>query len=215
MYKIISSNDCLNCSFLEIACMIQKKHPYLIDKFFKIHTLSENALGETDRYSAGHIGYDPTDYVNLLKVASYLRQKGVKGKTFVDFGCGLGRVLVIMSKLLIELNAVIGIEYYAGLVELCNDNLKRSGVASDQVYVINEDAARYMADDLDIIYMYEPFTDMVMRSLLQNLEDSLERKPREVMVIYFWGGYSEILKQSPRYKRTETLTPYLEVHFFG
>ncbi len=52
--------------------------------------------------------------------------------------------------------------------------------------IVQADAARYeFRDDENVIYFYNPFAAEIAEAVLQALERSLERAPRQVWLLYY------------------------------
>ncbi|MBP0902487.1 methyltransferase domain-containing protein [Mariniflexile gromovii] len=102
---------------------------------------------------------------------------------FIDFGCGKGKILYIISKNF-PFRKVDGVEISKKLCDIAIDNMKKLNVSNVNIY--NEDAVHFT--DIDIynyIYFYNPFPATVMKSVMDNIGKSLERVPRKVTIIYF------------------------------
>ena len=112
----------------------------------------------------------------------FLRSLSIKDTdAVIDFGCGKGSALLTLANYPFRL--VDGIELSPELAQVARENLTRMGVKNVRVFTC--DAAEFR--DLDLytfVYMFNPFPDSVMRHVMQNLVDSLVRKPRRLMIIY-------------------------------
>lgn len=89
--------------------------------------------------------------------------------TFVDLGCGKGRLLILAAHK--GFHEVIGVEFAKELVETARRNLSRLGLPGT---LLHQDAAEFAfpARNL-VVYMYNPFTKEVMSKVLHNLRVSL------------------------------------------
>jgi hypothetical protein len=106
--------------------------------------------------------------------------------TFIDLGSGKGRTLLMASdypfrrivglELLGELDAVArqNIDRYHGEQQKCFAIESRSGDARDFAF----------PQDPTVLYLFNPFPEHVLRTVLTNLRDSLIDSPRSVFVIY-------------------------------
>ena len=51
--------------------------------------------------------------------------------------------------------------------------------------VLNNDAFYFeIPDDADCIFMFNPFDEIIMSGVLENIEMSLERAPRKITILY-------------------------------
>ena len=107
-------------------------------------------------------------------------------KVFVDFGCGKGRVLIMASTFGIK--EVKGIEFSPKLCALAEKNILNycAKTTSDTHFeIINTDASLYhFNDDEDVLYLFNPFDEYILKKVLQNLAESIKRNARKVLIIY-------------------------------
>jgi SAM-dependent methyltransferase len=106
--------------------------------------------------------------------------------TFVDVGCGKGRVLLIASEC--GFKKVVGIEFSGALCDTARRNIELFSQRSPlkaQIEVIEADAASFRFDGLEsVLFLYHPFGKTVLRSVLANLGASLRTHPRKIHLIY-------------------------------
>jgi hypothetical protein len=81
---------------------------------------------------------------------------------------------------------VDGIELSESIAELARSNFRSLRVAQRKLRVMTSDATAFNEplDEYTHIYMYNPFHAPVMKVVAENLRRSLERRPRELTVIY-------------------------------
>jgi SAM-dependent methyltransferase len=127
--------------------------------------------------------YLPSDWHVLPRALRYIGMSSQD--TFIDFGCGNGRILHQAAKR--PFRRVIGVEISPALAEIARRNL----AARDRehrcrnVEVVVSDLADYrVPDEVTIGYLYHPVKDETFASLLQSIVDSLDRNPRRVRLIY-------------------------------
>ena len=106
--------------------------------------------------------------------------------SFVDLGCGKGRVLLVASTY--PFQQVIGVEISDELSRIARGNLARFPDAARKardVEVQNIDAVtvRFPTTHL-LVHMYHPFGPDLTRAVLRRLEESLLEAPRRVIVAY-------------------------------
>jgi hypothetical protein len=105
---------------------------------------------------------------------------------FVDFGCGKGRVLLLAADQ--GFQRVVGIEFASELVIAAKQNTERwraaKGSACD-IQIVEGDVLRYKVDSRDrVFFFFNPFDDVILDGVLDNIELSLEQSPREAWIIY-------------------------------
>ncbi len=133
---------------------------------------------------SANIGYDPIGYRHLAKALRYASLAAPRG-TFIDYGCGKGRVLARASVL--PFDRIIGVELAS---ELCDDaraNIKRlsSRARCKDIQVVNINAKKYVVpDDTTNLFLFNPFTGHILEGVVEQIRLSLERRPRELTILY-------------------------------
>lgn len=140
--------------------------------------------------------YQPTRARALWKV---LRDSGLTAEgTFLDIGCGKGRTLILAAEY--GFKRVVGVEFSALLCGIAESNLARYLRHSSRgtaFQVINADAAEYpIPDDVSVIFMFNPFDAVVMARVMRSLAASLQRRPRDLHVIYSHPLHQAVLDGS-------------------
>ena len=107
-------------------------------------------------------------------------------RTFIDVGCGKGRVVLLAS--LYPFRRIIGVDYGKNLVETAQRNLARWRHPDQRCRDLSiawADATVYEfpAEPL-LIYLFNPFERPVMDRFVRHLDASLRAHPRPCTVIY-------------------------------
>jgi SAM-dependent methyltransferase len=104
---------------------------------------------------------------------------------FIDIGCGKGRALCVAAHYGVK--KLTGVELSK---EFC-DASKLNLIKTKQFFpllefkIYNNDAFYFeIPDDTDCIFMFNPFDDVIMSGVIENIEQSSERNPRDITVIY-------------------------------
>lgn len=113
-----------------------------------------------------------------------MRHLETSGRTFIDLGCGRGKVLYLARDL--GFRRIIGVEIDA---RLCAEARRNAPWAE----VVHANAARYdFPSPPLIVYMYNPFDAVVLRQVLRRLQQE------EVHIVYqtpqFRGSVEELLE---------------------
>ena len=107
--------------------------------------------------------------------------------TFVDFGCGKGKALLVASAF--PFDKIIGVELSPDLKAVAAENVRRYKGKAQQcrsLEVVGMDAAEFPLPASPLVcYFYNPFKEQVMMRVLKNIEGSLHKHPRELIIIYF------------------------------
>ena len=123
---------------------------------------------------------------------------------FIDLGSGKGRVTVLAGQL--PFKRVIGVEFVPRLVKQARANLKKippnALLCSDVDFVLG-DAAEYEFPLLPlVIYLFNPFTEVVLRKVLKNLSRSLIEQPRSVFIMYYMPEFEGAVGDFPEFRKT-------------
>jgi SAM-dependent methyltransferase len=124
--------------------------------------------------------YLPTSYPGFFRA---LRHATVDG-AFVDYGCGLGRVLVAAATF--PFARVTGLELSAELAARAQANIARArGIRCPDIEVIQTHAAGWQVpDDVTVFHFYNPFGNPTLRSVLTDIARSLRSVPRRVWILF-------------------------------
>ena len=117
--------------------------------------------------------------------------------TFIDMGSGKGRVLFVAAEY--PFRKVMGVEFSNALHDDAVANLKRYKFPRRRcadIEPVHADAREFeFPDDNLVIYLFNPFGAEVMERMLENLERSLERHPRHVIVVMLWPEHSDVVER--------------------
>jgi SAM-dependent methyltransferase len=106
--------------------------------------------------------------------------------TFVDFGCGKGKALLIASDW--PFREIIGVELSPALVGVAERNIatyrgKKKGCRSFRL--VCADARDYeIPPGSAVLYFFDPFREPVLRAVIERVGRSVAQCPREVFIIY-------------------------------
>lgn len=106
---------------------------------------------------------------------------------FIDLGCGKGRTLLVAHAL--GFRRVLGIEFAPELARTAARNIVLAG--TDGVSVLEADAADFVFPaEPSLLYLYNPFDEVVMRAVL----DSIERTAAPVrFLVYKRPRFAELI----------------------
>jgi SAM-dependent methyltransferase len=157
--------------------------------------LSPGELGIDSPFSAP---YYPADYRSIYRAFRRFRVRPHQDG-FLDYGCGMGRIVVVASTF--PFRRIVGIELSPTLSEVARDNLKRARKRArcGNVEVVTADAAGYeVPAEITVVFFYNPFHGPVLASALGAIRESLVRAPREVRVVFKNTAHLEpMLKEHP------------------
>lgn len=106
------------------------------------------------------------------------------GYTFVDLGCGKGRVLLVASEF--SFQRVVGVDISAELCAIARRNVELFRPASrSDITVFHGDATQFdFPDTALLIHLYHPFDPELTVRILDRLGISIAERPRRVVVAY-------------------------------
>jgi SAM-dependent methyltransferase len=138
-------------------------------------------LGTDPRVS---IHYTPSDYRTIYKAFRLLKiRPGID--SFLDYGCGMGRVLTVAATF--EFRKVIGVEIAPRLCEIARLNVERARprLICRDIEIIAADAMTYaVPHDVNTIFFYSPFIGPVLAGVLKNIRESFLAAPRKLTIVY-------------------------------
>jgi SAM-dependent methyltransferase len=129
------------------------------------------------------VHYVPSPWHVLPRALHYL---GVSDRdTFVDFGCGKGRVVHQAARR--PFCRVIGVEISPVLAEIARTGLeaRRHQHRCRHLEIVVSDVREFpVPDDLTIGYLFHSFGHETLDAVLRGIVDSIDRYPRRVRLIY-------------------------------
>jgi len=178
---------------------------YLYDKKNGIHTyesLPTEYFVTNDRHELNL--YIPADRTLLRKTFKSFPYDPAEF-TFIDIGCGRGRVLFEAEKQ--GFARVIGIELEPSLAEAARHNIELRGSSAE---VAETDAAKFdfPSDDL-FIFMYNPAHEAIMARIIENLKTSPAKR---MFVAYMNPAHGYLLQQSGRFKELGSIRKTVSVY---
>jgi SAM-dependent methyltransferase len=129
-------------------------------------------------------GFAPSPWFTLCRILP--RSEVADEDVFLDIGAGKGR-MVLSAALWYPFRRVIGIELSPDLAGSARRNLDRVAprLRRRDVEIVEGDASVIpIADDVTIIYAYDPFEGQLFTQLIVQMLASLDRRPRRLRLIY-------------------------------
>ena len=148
------------------------------DKLLHVKTTGRDD-SRADQY---HYPYEPTPYAVLERLANsgYITKKN----TLIDYGCGKGRVDFFLSYQ--TRCKSIGVEYddriHAGTLEN-----QKSAVSGGRTQFVLGSAENYeVPEEADRFYFFNPFSVTLLRKVMNKIEESYYKKPREILLFFYY-----------------------------
>ena len=163
---------------------------------YGIHTFSPIDLkkltitnGDTSKASR----YEAVNFFLLEKLLENFRKLS-SVTSIVDLGCGKGRVLVVAAYY--GFTNIKGIDF---AVELCQEATKNMQKVKSKFPLIHWKIINSSIEEYDILpddtvfFMFNPFTEEIIRIFLNKLERSCQQFPRTTYFLYASPLYKELL----------------------
>lgn len=132
--------------------------------------------------------YMPVSYSLLEEIFTQLTTKLLNPKPlnhFLDMGCGKGRALCVAAHK--GFKQVTGLDFAGHLCETAKNNLAitKQKIPELEYKVINNDAFYFeIPGDVDCIFFFNPFDEIIMSGVVNNICTSLQNNPRNINIIY-------------------------------
>lgn len=135
------------------------------------------------------------------------------GSHFLDIGCGKGRALCVAAHQ--DFKQVTGLDFAKDLCEAAKENLNITKQKNPdfEYKIINNDAFYFeIPDDVNCIFFFNPFDEIIMSGVVNNIFESLQSNPRKISIIYVNPLHKELFLKAG-YKETWYIKrmKYLEV----
>jgi SAM-dependent methyltransferase len=146
------------------------------------------AVGHTnDRFIAGYAAIPPSRFrgaIERWRASSPTHPLG--HYTFIDFGCGKGRAVLLASEL--PFRKAIGVELNPSLAETAQSNAATwtaAGKAACPIQIVCGDALELpWPEGPCLVYLYNPFGEQVMQRLAEKMRNRFSQNPADLEVIY-------------------------------
>jgi SAM-dependent methyltransferase len=118
--------------------------------------------------------------------------------TFIDLGCGKGRVLMMASDY--PLQRIIGVEFMPDLHRVAQKNITSYSNDRQRCYQLETvcvDARDFLFPPEPLVaYLFNPFSESTFAQVLENLRHSVEQTPRPVYIAYRFTEFEGLLAQA-------------------
>lgn len=157
--------------------------------------------------------YMPVNYALLEETFKQLNHLTIKplnpalpsGRHFLDIGCGKGRALCMAAHH--GFMKVTGLDFSRSLCEMATENLAKTKqqLPELQYTVINNDAFYFeIPEDVDCIFLFNPFDEIIMSAVVNNIFSSLQNNPRKISIIYVNPLHKELFLKAGYTQSWET-----------
>ena len=172
--------------------------PWLFEQIMQQLALStQHSVVSKELSAAGH---ESLDYAGLKDFT-------FNDFTFIDLGAGKGRALLMASDY--PFPRIMGVEFMPDLCRAAQENIASYSASSNdrqkcrQMEMVCLDACdfQFPAEPL-VVYLFNPFSEPVFVTVLENLRRSVEQAPRPVYIAYRYTEHEKLLTQSAWLEKT-------------
>jgi SAM-dependent methyltransferase len=171
----------------------------VIDRVLNVDTAQRVDLAQLGLDAPDRVNYEAAGWRELRRI---LRPAEVSDDdVFLDLGSGKGRMIILAARY--RFRRVIGVEIAEPLIAVARRNVARCRLRRrcGEIELVNADVLHYrIPDDVTVVYMFNPFGGAVFDTAIGELIASVDRRPRQVRVIYRNGRNSERLMRTGRFR---------------
>jgi len=147
--------------------------------------------------------YSPTNYYLLRKVFAHLKDD-IGAGTFVDIGCGAGRILIFASDC--GFRRVVGVDASRRLCDTATRTLDRyyakKGTRPDW-RIVHADARHFpIENDYTVFFLFNPFGEAPMAQVADNIERSFRAARRPMAIVYVNAVHAEVFERNELFRLT-------------
>ena len=168
---------------------IKRGSGIIFDWLHRVDTGGGIAVRDLEIASANRdkgIAYDPCPWSTLRESLGLIALRA-EGFTFVDIGCGKGKVL--LSAMVLPFSRIVGVEFSSYLTKVAERNVASVRLITRRcphVQVICSDAVQYQIPEEPIIFFFaNPFRYEIMEVVLDNIVRSYLKKPRPIFMMFY------------------------------
>lgn len=153
------------------------------ERYFDINTGREIMLDTLGIHDPDAVRYSPSPYPGFFKAMRLVRVDS-RHSTFVDYGSGLGRIVICAATW--PFKRVIGVELSSELTSRAAENIERARRRlSCEIELTIANAARWqLPDEANILHLYNPFLNDTLRAVVSDIARSLRQAPREMWIVF-------------------------------
>jgi SAM-dependent methyltransferase len=180
--------------------------------FDELHSVDTGGLITAPHLSHGHphaleatayCATPPSRFAALLEIwAKSPPERAIDKYTFLDIGCGKGRTLLMAAAL--PFREILGVELDPNLARIAEENLAQSrdaGLTPPPTRILCADAANFdLPESPCLIYLYNPFTAVILERLLDRIEASLAHRPRPLDILYCNSLHAGVIAARPGFR---------------
>lgn len=172
-------------------------------RFDRIHGVDTGAYAALSRLSFGMEeqrlcrDYRATPVRTLRALLSGLPREVISSSTFVDFGSGKGRALLVAADF--PFRRIVGVEFSAELHRIAEHNLRVYQGCTQRCFTLSSVHARAeefaVPDGNLVLYFYNPFEEEILARVLSNTVRAWRRSPRAIHLLFFHVRFRPLVQR--------------------
>jgi hypothetical protein len=179
----------------------------IYDRLNHVDTGGMVDLPEMEGKGRNYVGTPPRAWKLMMKHIPISPPKF----TYIDFGCGKGRTLLLAAKA--GFRRIIGVDIAQDLLDVAKRNFE-SRKGTNEVELMCRDVREFeFPDEPFVLFMYNPFYADVMQVVAERLKESILRNPRAFYVAYYSMACEQVWKdlEFRTLRRNDTTYPYYAI----
>jgi SAM-dependent methyltransferase len=195
------------------APVLVADQPHPFDKEYGTDTGGRISSGEmvavslSALHASGYAGVPPSTLRPALAALPIKHQEF----TFIDIGCGKGRALLVAAEF--PFRRIVGVELAVEMAQVARANVALNPAWNERISICNEDALSFeLPDGPVVLFLYHPFTTMLLRRFLAKIERQIRRSPRPAFLIeadVYTAEIEAIYAETPRCRAAMESFPFL------
>lgn len=168
----------------------------LVDKVWE-HRLGVRTCGNVLIHQPDANLYGTFAYSSIMRILRKLDWTG--DDVFVDIGCGKGRVCCCAA--LFPGRKVVGVDLDEDLCRQARLNAKRLRNGKTPIEIIHAKAQDLDYQDGTKFFMFHPFGRKTLALVIEAIQHSLARNPRQIQMVYLNPVHEAVLEQAHGFRR--------------
>ena len=151
-----------------------------IINFYHDNKFGIKTSGVVEVQNQDSVHYATFSYHTIFQILNHLKCN--KSDIFIDLGCGKGRVLCCAAQF--KLGKVIGVELDKKIFEAGEKNILKLKTRITDVEIKNIPAEIFNYQNVNKIFLFNPFGMATLKKVLEKIEISLKESPHKFQIIY-------------------------------
>lgn len=165
------------------------------EKKYRINTTSFSDLSRfkiIGNQLAHATEYMPVSYFTIEHLFTHLPKQTREG-SLIDIGCGKGRAICVAASY--GFRKVIGIDFAKEMIDAAEKNLAvTKSIHPSLEYQLRwaDISSLEIGKDVQTIFLFNPFDEILLKTVVQKIEASLKSYPRKLYVLYASPRHEEV-----------------------